>query len=272
MSNEQRFAMAAMTTDTIQKEVDDQGICVVTLNRPEVMNAMNGELVDFLWHTFYELHHDPSVRVVILTGAGEKAFCAGADLTERRGMSEAAVRKRIDDYGHCFRAVEQVSKPVICAINGYAFGGGLELALACDVRVMAEETKVGLTELKLGIIPGAGGTQRLPRLIGLGRAKELIFTAARVQAPRALALGLVNDTAPRAALMARAKAMAGQMLGCGPIALAQAKLAINAGMQTDLETGLKLESRAYATTLPTHDRIEGLNAFKEGRPPTFTGT
>ncbi|MEM1347684.1 MAG: enoyl-CoA hydratase-related protein [Myxococcota bacterium] len=259
-------------TDTIRTEIDDEGICTVTLHRPKALNAMNGELVDFLWHTFYELSYEPRARVIVLTGSGAKAFCVGADLKERAGMSEAAVAKRIDEYGKCFGAIEHVSKPVICAINGYAFGGGLEMALACDLRVMAEDTRVGLTELKLGIIPGAGGTQRLPRLIGPSRAKELIFTGARIDAPRALELGLVDRVAPKGQVVGVAKELARAMLDSAPLALAQAKIAINQGIQADLGTGIQLESRCYATLLDTQDRVEGLNAFKEGRKPEFKGT
>ena len=263
--------MTQATTDTISKSVDEEGICTVTLNRPESLNALNGELVDWLWHTFYTLAYDEDVRVVILTGAGEKAFCAGADLKERATMSPKDVRKRIDDYGKCFGAVAHLPKPVICAINGYAFGGGLELALAADLRLIASETKVGLTETKLGIIPGAGGTQRLPRLIGVARAKELIFTGRRLSAHEALDFGIVTSVVPRADLMARAKDLAMEMVTSAPIALAQAKIAIDSGMQTDLATGLAIEASAYAVTLPTQDRREGLEAFAERRPPRFVG-
>lgn len=258
-------------TDTLTKTVDEDGICTITLNRPDQLNALNGELVDFLWHTFYELAYEDDVRVVILTGSTEKAFCVGADLKERKTMTPLQVRKRIDDYGRCFAAIEQLPKPVICAINGYAFGGGLELALTADLRIMREDTRIGLTELKLGIIPGAGGTQRLPRLIGQARAKEMIFTAARIDGPQALAWGVVNHITSAQELIPKARALATQMLDCAPIAMAQAKLAIDAGMQTDLETGLRLESRAYAVTIPTQDRIEGLEAFAQGRKPQFKG-
>ena len=258
-------------TDTLRKDVDAQGVCTITLDRPDRLNALNGELVDFLWHTFYELAYDESVRVVILTGAGDRAFCVGADLKERAQMTPAQVRRRIDDYGKCFGAIESLPKPVICAINGYAFGGGLELALACDMRLVAAEAKVGLTELKLGIIPGAGGTQRLPRLIGPARAKELIFTGARISGERAAELGIANEAPPADELLARARELAEQMLSSAPIALAQAKIAIDAGLQADLATGLAIESRAYAVTLPTEDRQEGLAAFAEGRPPEFEG-
>lgn len=257
--------------DVLRQEIDDDGICTLTISRPSRMNTLNGPLVDALWRAFRELAYDPAVRVLILTAEGDRAFCAGADLKERATMSEADVRRRIDDYARCFSVIERCPKPTICAINGYAFGGGLELALTCDLRLMATETQVGLTELKLGIIPGAGGTQRLPRLIGAARAKELIFTGARIDHERAVSLGVVNHAVPRADLMAHARELATQMLGSAPIALAQAKLAIDQGLQMDLASGLALESRCYAVTIPTEDRLEGLAAFKEGRPPKFQG-
>jgi enoyl-CoA hydratase/carnithine racemase len=253
------------------KDVDEDGLCTITINRPAAMNSLDGQLVDQLWHEFYELRHDDTVRVVILTAAGERAFCAGADLKERQTMSDAEVRRRIDDYRGCFGAIDSCPKPVICAINGFAFGGGLELALACDLRVVAAETKVGLTETRLGIIPGAGGTQRLPRAIGTARAKELIFTAARLTGEQAEAIGLANYAVPAADVLDRAKELGRAMLDSAPIALQQAKIAIDAGMQTDLSTGLEIESRAYAVTLPTDDRQEGLAAFREKRKPNFKG-
>ncbi|AWV87896.1 enoyl-CoA hydratase-related protein [Bradymonas sediminis] len=261
-----------MSEETVLlKQVDQDGLCTLTLNRPAAMNSLNGALVEALDKAFYELRHDDSVRVVILTAAGDRAFCAGADLKERSGMSEAQVRQRIDDYRRCFGAIDSLPKPVICAINGFAFGGGLEIALACDFRVVAAETKVGLTECRLGIIPGAGGTQRLARLVGASRAKLLIFTAARLSGDEALEIGLVTASVPRAELMDAARALGRKMLDSAPIALAQAKIAIDAGMQTDLHTGLEIESRAYAVTLPTEDRLEGLAAFREKRKPNFQG-
>ncbi len=262
--------MTAPLTDVLTKDVDARGVCTLTMNRPGQLNALNGPLVKALHDTFIALAYEPEVRAVILTGAGPKGFCAGADLKERAGMTPMQVRQRIDDYGRAFAAIEQLPKPVICAINGYAFGGGLELAMTADLRVMSTSTKIGLTELKLGIIPGAGGTQRLPRLIGMARAKEMIFTAARIDSSRALEIGLINDHAAPEDLMECARALAERTLDCAPIALAQAKIAINSGMQTDLQTGLAIESRAYAVTIPTKDRLEGLAAFKEGRKPNFT--
>lgn len=264
--------MSETTSDSVLlKQIDDQGICTLTLNRPESMNALDGELVERLWQTCYELRHDAAVRVVILYGGEGAAFCAGADLKERRGMSEDAVRKRLDDYRSCFGALADLPKPTICAINGYAFGGGLELALACDLRVVAEDTQIGLTELRLGIIPGAGGTQRLARLVGVARAKELIFTAARISGRNALELGIVNRSVPADEVLGAAKKLAEAMLLSAPIALAQAKLAIDTGLQLDLQSGLSLESAAYAVTLPTRDRAEGLAAFQEKRRPRFEG-
>ena len=253
------------------QEIDEDGICVLTLNRPGALNALDGALVEELRRTFEGLAHDDRVRVVILTGAGPRAFCAGADLQERATMSEQEVQARITAYGRAFGAVEALPKPVICAINGYAFGGGLELALCADIRLMARNTRVGLTECRLGIIPGAGGTQRLPRLIGASRAKELIFTAARVDGERAQALGLVSQAVDVDELMQEARRLAQQMLACAPIALAQAKIAVDAGMQADLATGLQIEGRCYQVCIPTEDRLEGLAAFREKRDPEFKG-
>jgi enoyl-CoA hydratase/carnithine racemase len=255
----------------IQVEVDADGICVARLNRPGALNTLDGALVEALRVTFSDLADRRDVRAIVLTGAGERAFCVGADLKERAGMTEAQVSRRIADYARAFRAIERCPKPVICAINGYALGGGLELALTADLRVCGEQTKVGLTEATLGIIPGAGGTQRLPRLIGASRAKELIFTGARITGARAAEIGLVDRAVPAAEVLPVALDLARQTLKCAPIALAQAKAAIDGGLQADLETGLRLEAACYAITIPTEDRLEGLAAFKEKRAPEFKG-
>ncbi len=257
--------------DFLEIEVGEDGVCVVRLNRPHALNTLDGELVEGLRSVFCDLADRADVRAIVLTGAGERAFCVGADLKERAGMSEAEVSRRIADYARSFRAIERCPKPVVCAINGYAFGGGLELALTADLRVCGEDTKIGLTEATLGIIPGAGGTQRLPRLIGTSRAKELIFTGARITGARAAEIGLVDHAVPAAEVLSTALDLARRTLKCAPIALAQAKAAIDAGMQTDLETGLRLESACYAVTIPTEDRLEGLAAFREKRPPEFKG-
>lgn len=218
-----------------------------------------------------EIKYSPSIRAVIVTGAGEKAFCAGADLKERAGMSPIEVKQTVAQIRHVVDAVEQLPVPVIAAINGAAFGGGLELALACDLRIAAETANVGLTETSLAIIPGAGGTQRLPRLIGLGKAKELIYTAQRVEANEAKELGLIEHVVKKEELLHKAREIAGKIAENGPIAVTQAKIAINKGIEVDLQTGLNIEQMAYEMTIPTKDRIEGLTAFREKRKPQYKG-
>lgn len=245
-------------------------ILTLTLNRPSAMNSLNGELMDALDASFREVHHDPEARVVILTGTG-RAFCAGADLNERSAMTEDEVSRRIEAYREVFGRIARLNKAVICAINGYAFGGGLELAMACDLRFIARETHVGLTELGLGIIPGAGGTQRLPRLVGAAKAKELMFTAARLNGEEALNLGIVNQCVDSEQLMNASLELAQKIVRSAPIAVAQAKVAIDRGLEVDLETGLDIEAQCYAVTVPTDDRLEGLAAFREKRDPEWSG-
>jgi enoyl-CoA hydratase/carnithine racemase len=247
------------------------GICTITLNRPEVMNSFSRSAVEDLSAAVAELRFDRTTRVVVITGAGEKAFCAGADLKERVGMTPEQVRRFITTLRDTFTAIEALPQPVIAAINGLALGGGTELALSCDLRVASEAAAMGLTEVKLAIIPATGGTQRLPRLVGKGRAKELILTGRRIEAAEALAIGLVNRVVPPGQLIPATMELAGQMLENGPIALWQAKLAINQGCETDLTTGLTLETAAYEAVIPTRDRLEGLAAFREKRKPVYTG-
>lgn len=246
-------------------------ICTITLNRPEIMNTFSRSLVDDLAAVVSELRFDRSTRVVVITGAGEQAFSAGADLKERITMTQDQVRRFITTIRDTFTAVETLPQPVIAAINGFALGGGTELALCCDLRVASEKATLGLTETKLAIIPGGGGTQRLPRLIGKGRAKEMILTSRRIDAAEALAIGLVNRVVPSDQLIPATMELAGRMLENGPIALEQAKLAINRGCETDLTTGLTLETAAYNMVIPTKDRMEGLAAFREKRKPVYTG-
>jgi enoyl-CoA hydratase/carnithine racemase len=244
---------------------------VLTLNRPEVYNCLNLETLFTLRRLIAEIDADREIRAVVVTGAGEKAFCSGADLKERRTMTELQVQLYIRTIRDTFSELERLPKPVIAAINGVALGGGTELALACDLRVMSETARMGLTETSLGIIPGAGGTQRLPRLIGKGKAKELIFTARRVNAEEALAIGLVNRTVPRDQVMTSALQLAEEIAANAPLALAQAKFAIDYGMEADLATGLAIESSAYQVLIPTRDRLEGLEAFREKRKPVYRG-
>ncbi|MFY0545195.1 enoyl-CoA hydratase [Brevibacillus sp. H7] len=255
---------------TVQYRKEGQ-IGVLTLERPEVYNCLNLETLQTMRRLIGEIVLDKEVRALIVTGAGDKAFCAGADLKERRTMTEQQVQLFIRTIRDTFSELEKLPKPVIAAINGVALGGGTELALACDLRVMSATAQMGLTETSLGIIPGAGGTQRLPRLIGKGKAKELIFTARRVQADEALAIGLVNRVVPGAEVMATAMELAEEIAANAPIALAQAKFSIDFGLEADLATGLAIESNAYQVLIPTKDRLEGLEAFKQKRKPVYRG-
>lgn len=251
-------------------EVKDH-IAYVTLNRPEVLNCFNYPTLQHLGEIVDEIHQDQNVRVVIFTGAGEKAFSAGADLKERRTLSEADVKRNVRKIRDVFSAIEALPQPTIAAINGHAFGGGFELALACDLRVSVETASMGLTELSWAIIPGAGGTQRLPRLIGQAKALELILTAKKLSAHEAQQYGILNQAVTREELIPVCETYASAILKNGPIAVQQAKYAIKHGMETDLQTGLAIEAKAYEVTIPTKDRVEALDAFSEKRAPVFKG-
>ena len=259
-----------MTEKVLLVEEQDT-LSILTLNRPEVMNAFNFELLHALKNEIEALRFKPEIRVVIITGAGEKAFSAGADLKERRTFSDRQVREYIHTIRNLFASVDMLNKPVIAAINGIALGGGTELALASDIRIASMNALMGLTETRLAIIPGAGGTQRLPRLVGRGKAKELIFTGRRIGAEEALQIGLVNKICEPGVLIEECKTMAAMICEGGPIAIEQAKYAINFGLETDLHTGLAIESNAYWVTIPTEDRLEGLAAFREKRKPVYKG-
>jgi enoyl-CoA hydratase/carnithine racemase len=214
---------------------------------------------------------DKTLRAVILTGAGAKAFCAGADLKERARMDEGAVAGFHTAIRAAFDGLEALPQPVIAALNGVALGGGLELALACDLRVAADTAEVALPEVGLGIIPGAGGTQRLPRLVGLARAKELILTARRVTAPEALAMGLVAQVVPADQLANAALMLAERVARNAPVSLRQAKRAIDRGFSLPMSEALDLENKLYQACIPTADRQEALHAFAEKRAPVFKG-
>ena len=244
---------------------------ILTLNRPEVMNSFNFAMLRELREKVELLQWDPEARVIVITGAGEKAFCAGADLKERATLPFDQVRQFIFTIRNLFTFIEFMNKPVIAAVNGIALGGGTELALACDIRIASESATMGLTETRLAIIPGAGGTQRLPRIVGRGKAKELIFTGRRVDSKEALAIGLVNKVAPAGRLIDECLEMAAMICEAGPIAIGQAKYAVNHGCEVDLHSGLAIESNAYWVTIPTQDRLEGLAAFKEKRKPVYKG-
>jgi len=246
-------------------------IAVISLNRPEAANAMSKQLLTELQQAIDDIINNESIFCTIITAEGERAFCAGADLKERRGMNDHQVLQAVKQIGETVLKVEQMPMPVIAALNGVAFGGGLELALGCDLRIAAEHIQLGLTETSLAIIPGAGGTQRLPRLIGIGQAKKLIYTSKRLTANEAKEYGIVEDVVPTDNLLDEAVALANDMVKNGPIALQQAKTAINRGIEVDLLTGLEIEHLSYKGTLHTEDRLEGLQAFKEKRRPVYRG-
>jgi enoyl-CoA hydratase/carnithine racemase len=234
-------------------------------------NTLTRVLVAEVIGALQAVESDRSLRCVILTGQGEKAFCAGADLKERSGMSVAEVQVWLDDLRKMTTSIERSRLPFIAALNGSAFGGGTELALACDLRVATETTEIALTEVTLAIIPGAGGTQRLPRLVGLGIAADLILTGRRVPAREALQIGLVNRLAPEGHAVAEALTLAEALAGNGPVAIAAAKAALQLGTSLPIEAGLDLERRQYERTLATTDRLEGIAAFREKRKPVYRG-
>ncbi len=248
----------------------DSGIVALTLNRPDRMNALGQQLIaEFAGH-LAELNRDPEVRILIIKANG-RAFCAGADLKERAQMSEPQVAQFVSKLRSTFATLYQHNKITVAMIQGAALGGGLELALACDLRYAANQAKLGLTETRLAIIPGAGGTQLLPRLIGVAKAKEMIYSARVVNGTEAAQTGLVHASVPLAELESFTMQRVNAIAANGPIALAQAKKAIDMGIQGTLEEGLKIEQSCYAEIIPTQDRLEGLQAFREKRPPKYEG-
>jgi enoyl-CoA hydratase/carnithine racemase len=265
MSNLTSRASGAVRVDRAEG-----GAVWVTLDRPAARNALSRAVNLELARLAGELGADPSVRAVLLTGAGD-AFSAGADLKERKGVSAADSGPYIDAISGAIRAWAEMPRATIALLNGAAFGGGLELALACDLRIAAEGAAMGLTEVRLGIMPGAGGTQRLARLIGVARAKELVLTGRRIDAARALAIGLVHDVVPAAGLRAAGEAVAAELAACAPLSVALAKRAIDEGADLPMPEALALERRCYDVALMSEDRNEGLRAFADKRPPRFTG-
>ena len=243
-------------------------LAIITVNRPEKRNALDPTTVEEFHGALAEVANARCV-VFIVTGAGDKSFVAGADInaikTRRREDALAPINSRL------MSAIENHDAVAIAAVNGFAMGGGCELALACDLRIASENALFGLPEPTLGIIPAAGGTQRLPRVVGLGRAKEMILTGARWDAKRALDYGLVSEVVPSAELMSAARAMAGRVIGLGPLAIRLAKQALNASANMPLQAGLAFESMIQAVTYESKDKLEGASAFLEKRPPRFTG-
>lgn len=256
--------------DILLLEEKNQAV-IMTINRPEVMNCINFDLLYAIRDQIESLYYRTDIRTLIITGSGEKSFCAGADLKERAKLSQDEVKKFILTIRNLFTVIQNIPIPIIAAVNGVALGGGTEIALASDIRIASENASMGLTEARLAIIPGGGGTQRLPRIIGVAKAKELIFTGRRVDAKEALEIGLVNKVTSQQNLLDECLKMADMISETGPIAVEMAKYAIDRGIETDLATGLAIESNAYRVTIPTEDRIEGLTAFREKRKPQYKG-
>lgn len=249
----------------------DGHVATVVLNRPDVLNAFNSEQLEALARALEELRQDSQVRAIIITGAGDRAFAAGADISEMRDKtpSEALAFARLGQA--VCNALETAPQATIAAVNGFALGGGCEVALACDIRLCSENAQLGQPEVGLGIPPGWGGTQRLARAIGRGVAKELILTGRRIDAQEALRLGLVSAVYPQEQLLEKAREMAAQIAANGPIAVQYAKEAMNRGLEADLETALAYEAQVFALAFDTADQKEGMSAFLERRKPTFEG-
>ncbi len=256
-----------------QVVVEHKGpVAWVTINRPESRNALSRDVNLRLSEIVYELdHNSEDTRVIVFTGAGDKAFCAGADLKERKGISASESSPYINAISSAITEIGSMRKPTIAAMNGSAFGGGLELAMACDFRIAVEGSEVGLTEVRLGIMPGAGGTVRLPRLVGEARAKELILLGRRISIARAYEIGLVNQVVPRGQLHAAVEAMLTEIAACSPLSIRQAKIAIERSYDVPIDQGMSIERECYDVTLFSEDRDEGLAAFADGRPPQFRG-
>lgn len=264
--------MATATTAFENLVLDVQGgIARVTIHRPKVLNALNEATVREIRAAFASLKDDPAVGVVILTGSGEKAFVAGADINELAVMTPLQGEASSKLGQATLREIELLGKPVMAAINGFALGGGCELALACHMRFASENAKLGLPEVGLGIIPGYGGTQRLPRIVGLGHALELIATARMIDAQEALRIGLVNRVYPQAELLSSCEKIANEILSRGALAVGYALDAAIRGMETDLTQGLEREAGHFGLLAATEDMHEGLKAFLEKRKPSFKG-
>ena len=258
--------------ETLMLAIGASGIGVITLNRPDALNAMNTQMMTDLRDCFMQFYvDDTAARCLILTGAGDRGFCTGADLKERRGMTDATWRKQHAVIEQAIKAMMDCPIPIIAAVNGAAYAGGLELALACDFVYAAAHAKFALTEVTLGIMPGAGGTQNLPRAVGQRRAKEIILTGTPFSAIDALTWGLANKVVPGPQLMVEVHAVAAKIAANAPISVKQAKKAIDKATELDRQTGYAFELEAYNRTVSTADRQEGITAFNEKRTPKYTG-
>ncbi|MFW6193703.1 MAG: enoyl-CoA hydratase/isomerase family protein [Gemmatimonadota bacterium] len=258
-------------SDVLTTERLEEGVGLLTVNRPDKMNALNGEVRRAVFEALDELEEDDDVRVVVLTGAGDRAFVAGADISEFRDARPVDQYRSMQD-GDIYDALEAFRKPVIAMINGFCLGGGCELAMACDIRIAAEEAKLGQPEIDLGLIPGGGGTQRLPRLVGEGRAMKMIMTGERVSGTEAERIGLVDGAVPRDELREHTLELAREIASRSPLALQAAKESVLEARRTSLPEGRKFERGWFSLLFSTDDMAEGVSAFLEKREPEFTGS
>ncbi len=258
-----------MEDPCVKVATTEGGIALVTLNRPQALNALNDELLEALDRTFADLAHDHTVRAVILTGEG-KAFVAGADIRAMANMTPPQAREFALKGQAVLTRIADFDAVVIAAVNGFALGGGCELAMACDIRIASERAKFGQPEVGLGIMPGFGGTQRLPRLVGRGHARQMLFTGEVIAADRALQIGLVQEVVAPEALLERCTQIARLIASRGPMAVLLCKQAVNIGIEVDLEKGLQTEAALFGETFATSEQKEGMTAFLEKRPARFT--
>ncbi|TLZ91616.1 MAG: crotonase [Methanobacteriota archaeon] len=256
--------------DFVRIEMEDR-LAVVTINRPEAMNALNSRLLKELSMAIEHLSMAADVGAIVLTGAGDRAFVAGADIKEMVGLSALEMRSFSEAGRRLGDVMSACNKPILAAINGYALGGGAELALACDLRIASDKAKIGQPEVNIGIIPGFGGSQRLPRLVGLGWASEMIYTGEAIDAATAERIGLVNRVVPADRLLEETKAVARKIMEKSPAAIALAKACLRASMEMPLAAGLDLETAAFGVVGSTKDKEEGMRAFIEKRKPSWTG-
>ncbi len=257
------------TEEVVLKRIDGH-VATLTINRPDKLNALNIETRGRMVQELDELAKNDDVRVVVITGAGDKAFVAGADISEFEGRSPVD-QYRIMTDSSIFLAVDRFPKPTIAAINGFCLGGGCELAMACDIRIASERAKLGQPEINLGLLPGGGGTQRLPRLVGMGAAFKLLYTGDFIRADEALRIGLVDEVVPAADVAARAKELAEAIAAKSPVALRLIKQAVRTSLRTPLDEGLSQEVSLFALAFASEDMKEGVNAFLNKRKPNFTG-
>ena len=262
--------VATRAFENLTYEVRNQ-IAYVTINRPKVLNALNAPTIAEIRRAFEAVGTDPTIRVAILIGSGEKSFVAGADISEFIPLGAAEGQAKSADAQAVFTLIENCGKPVIAAVNGYALGGGCELAMACSIRIASEKAHIGQPEIKLGIIPGFGGTQRLPRLVGKGVALQMILTGEMISAADALRTGLVNEVVAPADLLKRAEEIASKIIANGPVAARLCLEAVNKGMEMPLEQGLGHEAALFGLAFATKDKTEGTKAFMEKRAPQFKG-